>query len=162
MSCDFRELEEFRDKILGLSKESSDKFIKQETQKVASMVLAETVKRTPVGDYSGGEYACKGQGQDRTHKGNKQEGMQGGTLRRGWTMSAAKKEGNGYQVDIENQVKYASYVEYGHIKMSKGEVTGFERGHFMLTDGVNVVKTKADKMILNDLNTFLEKEINGN
>ena len=38
----------------------------------------------------------------------------GGTLRKGWTTTPVSIRGTNHNIDVINQVPYASYVEYGH------------------------------------------------
>ena len=50
-------------------------------KELAARLLAKVIKRTPVGDYSGEAYECKGKDMNFTHMGNKVSGKTGGTLR---------------------------------------------------------------------------------
>lgn len=119
---DYKEFEEFNDKIQKLSKEDTDAFIISCAKELAARLLAKVIKRTPVGQYPSGS------------------GKVGGTLRRGWTAGKSASSyvdtlkvehiGTDYVIEITNPTEYASYVEYGHrTRDHKGWVTG----KFMLT-----------------------------
>lgn len=117
-SCDFSELEELRDKMELLSGEQSRAFYEDVAKELAARLLSKVIKRTQVGNYP------------------KDSGMDGGTLRRGWTAQTQQeaeggkkdnvnvqkyvdtlqitKEGDEYVIIITNPVEYASYVEFGH------------------------------------------------
>lgn len=144
MSVDFRELEEFRDKMRAMADDKCSQFCDECTKELAGRLLAKVIKRTPVGkppeefdDKSKRKETTKIKGEDGKTRSfltadaaRYQEywaGYVGGTLRRGWTngervtniMDYAKGlpinvVSDNHRIDIINQVEYASYVEYGH------------------------------------------------
>jgi len=94
-----------------------DEFVEACAKELAARLLRMVIKRTPVGDYSGDSYNCTSGVQ---HKGHKESGKKGGTLRRGWTGSKGQASakgyaeamtvnhfGNTYVIEIINPVEYA-------------------------------------------------------
>lgn len=81
---DLKQLEEFRDRVQKVADEEQQRaFMEACAKELAARLLAKVIKRTPVGDYSGEAYECKGKDMNFTHMGNKVSGKTGGTLRRG-------------------------------------------------------------------------------
>ena len=80
---DLKQLEEFRDRVQKVADEEQQRaFMEACAKELAARLLAKVIKRTPVGDYSGEAYECKGKDMNFTHMGNKVSGKTGGTLRR--------------------------------------------------------------------------------
>ena len=144
--CDFKQLTEFTKKIEQLSDTKKDEFLQACAKELAARLLAKVVKRTPVGQYPKGS------------------GMQGGTLRRGWTGGKSAKSyadnidikhvGNTYKIDIINPVKYASYVEYGHRTANH---QGWVQGQFMLTISEEEINQSSQAILQRKLNKFLKE-----
>jgi hypothetical protein len=151
---DIEGLKEFKSKIeKNFGSDQVHLFIEQCAKELTARLIAKVVKRTPVGDYSGGAYTCaSGKG----HKGSKIPGKVGGTLRRGWTggkTSGASAYVNGlkvhyyggnYVIELVNPVEYASYVEFGH-RTRGGK--GWVEGHFMLTISEQEIQRDAPKIL---------------
>lgn len=144
MATDFRQLEEFRDKIQALSDDKCAKFCDDCTKELAGRLLAKVIRRTPVGkpptefdDKKKRKESTKVRGEDGKTRSfltadaarfqQYWSGYVGGTLRRGWTGGQQVSNANTYAqglpvnvisnthwIDIINQVEYASYIEYGH------------------------------------------------
>lgn len=74
-----------------------------------------------------------------------------GALRNAWQTSGAKKTGNDYYVQIENNQDYASYVEYG----TTGREWKWKNGAFMLTKSLNEVEKKLHNDFDNKFTKFL-------
>lgn len=74
-----------------------------------------------------------------------------GTLRLRWFLT--KPVNN--QIEIKNNVNYALAVEKGH-KMKNGR---FISGRFMLTKAMVSVTLKAEKIIKDELQAFIDKTI---
>lgn len=154
-----------------------DAFVEACAKELAARLLAEVIKRTPVGDYHGGEYECKvREGPKPIHHGRKVKGKQGGTLRRGWIAAtqAEAESGHGspkadeitaycngleishsggiYRIDIINPVEYAPYVEYGHRTASH---KGWVPGHFMLTISEQEIQKDAPRVLESKIKRFL-------
>lgn len=157
-NVDFRDLENFRQKLEeNLGGNQVDLFIEACAKELAARLLAKVIKRTPVGDYSGGSYSCAG---GKFHKGNKVPGKVGGTLRRGWTNGRNQAAnayanslkvnhfGNAFVIEIINPVEYASYVEFGH-RTRNG--AGWVEGHFMLTISEQEIERDAPRVLENKL-----------
>ena len=152
------DLKRFRNEIeKSLGANQVNAFIESCAKELAARLLAKVIKRTPVGDYSGGSYSCAG---GKSHKGSKVPGKVGGTLRRGWTGgkgSAASSYvndlkvnhvGDTYTIEIINPVEYASYVEFGH-RARGGK--GWVEGHFMLTISEQEIQANVGKILENKL-----------
>ncbi len=136
-------------KELNNLQQNTDEMLESCAKELAARLLRLVVKRTPVGDYSGGSYTCE---TGQAHKGNKVSGKTGGTLRRGWTIGEIRKEGNIYKVEIINPVEYASYVEYGHRTANH---KGWVKGHFMMTISEQELETIAPKVLEAKIKKFL-------
>ena len=141
--CDFRELQDFRDKLeKSLGSEQIDSFLESCSKELAARLLAKVIKRTPVGQYP------------------PKTGKKGGTLRRGWTGGKSQagtayanslkitKQGGAYIIEVINPVEYASYVEFGHRTRGGG---GWVEGRFMLTISENEIRNSAPTILQNKL-----------
>lgn len=137
-----------------------DKFCRIVAKELAARLLAQVIKRTPVGDYP------------------KSTGKKGGTLRRGWTAKTEEeaaeggkgdavayanalpitKSGNVYEIEIINPVHYASYVEFGH-RTRGGD--GWVQGRFMLTLSEKEVQRQSAKVVEAKLQKYLGEVFNG-
>lgn len=102
------DLTRLQNQLNKIQAENAEAFVESCAKELAARLLAKVVKRTPVGDYSGNSYTCESKQQ---HKGHKENGKKGGTLRRGWTIEEIKKEGSVYKVDAINNTEYVSYVD---------------------------------------------------
>ncbi len=118
-------------------------------KELAARLLAKVIKRTPIGDYSGNSYTCESKQQ---HKGHKENGKKGGTLRRGWTIEEIKKEGSVYKVDVINNTEYVSYVECGYRTANH---KGWVQGHFMLTISEQELQEIASRVLENEIKKYL-------
>ncbi len=88
------------------SPEVKDAFYNGCVNELAGRVLSKVKKKTPVGE---GVYAVD------PVTGKRQRIAAGGTLRPGMECRAASEgRGGTYEAKVLNNVKYASYVEYGH------------------------------------------------
>lgn len=85
--ADFKQLEQLNEKLNKLSKVDLDQFYIQAAKDLAGRLLNKVKKRTPV------VY---------------------GSLRDAWAVMPVGKRGDHYTVVVLNNLKYASYVEYGH------------------------------------------------
>lgn len=143
MAVDFRELEQFRDKVQRIGEHGAAELCNGCAKELSARLLQKSIKRTPVG-VPGMEKPDKDHmyttvtsenGKKRKFLSAEGEAYQkywggyaGGTLRRGWTANgmsgtdAVKNVGsipvnvmsNDHRIMIINQIAYASYVEYGH------------------------------------------------
>lgn len=165
-------MKKFQQELNKIKQDDVEAFIAACAKELAARLLRKVIKLTPVGDYSGTSYSCAG---GLTHKGNKIEGKDGGTLRRGWTaatheeaasgkgkssVSKGKSYANSLEINhtgnmlvivIKNPVEYASYVEYGHRKVNGGWV----KGHFMLTISEQEIQNIAPKVLESKIKKFL-------
>lgn len=106
-NANYKQLLKFKEQIEKLQEHEIDTFKRNATNEMGQRFYAKVVKRTPVGQYPAGS------------------GKVGGTLRRGWRIGQVKKITNGYEVQISNNVFYASYVNYGHRTRNGGWWTGY-------------------------------------
>ena len=76
-----------------------------------------------------------------------------GVLRRSWKTSRTKKTANGVEKEIQNNVYYAPYVNYGHRVVNRAkETVGWVVGKFMLE--------QTEKFVWKRLSELFRKEIN--
>lgn len=105
MKVDTKVLKDYRNSM-GKFKRVTDEIFMEAVYEVAGRVFRATVKNTPVDT---------------------------GFLRESWNIDDVKKKGNVYEIEISNDVEYASYVEYGHRIVRGGNTLGWKDGVFMLT-----------------------------
>jgi hypothetical protein len=158
--CDFTQLKDLQTKMQQMQKKDFEAFCEAAAKELAARLLAKVIKRTPVGKY------------------DKSSGVQGGTLRRGWTADSEEtaksggstnatayanslqitKSGDVYQIEIINPVMYSSYVEYGHrTRNHKGWVDGM----FMLTISEQELDKQAPAILEKKLMKYLGECFNG-
>lgn len=171
-TVDFKELQEFQKRLEKVTQQDLDKFYESCAEEIAARLLAEVIKRTPVGDYTvyetvtakrDSKYHKKGEKYQR--KAKVQTGKVGGTLRRSWTISEVKHNGRQFIVEVTNPVEYASYVEYGHRQtpgryvpaIGKRLKKGWVKGQFMLTISEDEVRAaiKEDGLLEKRVYAFL-------
>ncbi len=162
---DLREFEQFK-KNLQKTDDELHAFIESSAKELASRLLAKTIKRTPVGDYSK-EIEVVAQKDGKKYKKGEvykkkvnTSGLMGGTLRRGWTANEIRvlHFGNTYAVVITNNVEYASYVEFGH-RTRGGK--GWVKGVFMLTLSEKELERDAAKILEQRIKKWLEGNLDG-
>ena len=89
-----------------------------------------------------------------------------GYLRRGWRIRVLRPS-NPAVVRVENPVKYASYVEYGHRQtpgryvpaIGKRLVNGWVDGRLMLTKAAAQVEKDLPKIIDQEITNYLKTEV---
>lgn len=113
---EFGQLKEFQKQLEQIQQKELDAFLTSCTKELAARLLAQVIKRTPVGDYSGDAYISKSgkkkhrkyrtvrftaigkDGERKSISFRAKVHKKGGTLRRGWTSrtheEAAGKTGN--------------------------------------------------------------------
>lgn len=131
--CDFKELEELKDKIEKLGDKKTE-FMESCAKELAARLLRGASNKTPTGIYPPGS------------------GKVGGTLKRAWTTGEIQHIGNVYKIEIINPVEYASYVEYGHRKRNH---KGWVEGKFMMTISEQEIQTIAPKVLENKIKKLL-------
>lgn len=178
--CDFRQLEAMQKKLENMEKES-DEFCRKCAQELAARLLTLAIKRTPVGKApklngpNSVKVKVKGaDGKMRVRSFLSADaariqqywaGYTGGTLRRGWTASIPSKGSGGWEIEIINNVFYASYVEYGHRQtpgryvpaLGKQLKKAWVEGKFMLTISTKEVQRMAPKLLERKLQKFLKE-----
>ena len=119
-------LEQFRDQLEKLDVSA---FCQAAAKELAARLLRMVIKNTPVDT---------------------------GTLRSGWKASniSVKKDGDNYTVEIVNNTKYASYVEYGHRTANH---SGWVEGNFAMTMSEDKIRNTAPKILETKLNKWLRE-----
>ena len=168
-------------------------FVDSCAKELAARLLAKVTKRTPVGDYSKEIEVVAKRDSKHHKKGDtytkrvNPSGRVGGVLRRGWTSKTHEEAENGkgmptkekvmefvdsltiqhdgdlLVIKIENPVKYASYVEYGHRQkagryvpaLGKKLKQGWVQGQFMLTTSEQEIQNIAPKVLEAKIKKFL-------
>ena len=96
---------------------------------------------------------------------SKTYGGQGGTLRKNWTVSDVRKNGENYEIEVSNSTEYASYVEFGH-RQTPGRVVpaigkrlkkSWVKGKFMLTISESELQKQAPAVIEKKITEWLKK-----
>lgn len=176
--CDFRELKKLQKQFEKLSKTDIDKFCRDVAKELAARLLAKVIPRTPVGE---GSFEIK--------EGKKYTVKSGGTLRRGWTAGTESeaesgteqdpttyanslrifKFSNNYIIVVENPVKYASYVEYGHRQepgryvpaLGKRLKASWVEGKYMLTISEKELESQLPYLLERKMKKYIEECLNG-
>jgi len=99
---DFKQLQALNDRLEKLSKVDFDKFCTQAAKDIAGRLLRKVKKRTPV------VY---------------------GNLRKAWAVLPVGHRGDHYTVVVINNLRYASYVEYGHRQKPGVFIYGYWEGN---------------------------------
>ncbi len=138
--CEVKGLKDFEKKLVKLSQNQTDEFIRSCSKELAARLLAKVIERTPVGDYP------------------IKSGKKGGTLRQGWTSQLSKgfdikRTGDTYEVELINPTEYASYVEYGH---RTADHKGWVEGKFILTIAEQELAMQAPQVLENKLQKYLD------
>ena len=158
---DFKELQDFQEKLESLPDEQLQRFITATSKELAGRLIQKVQGYTLPGQYPA------------------ESGKVGGTLRRGWTgkkdMDAfayamslpVVKQGSGYLIKVINPVEYASFVEYGHRQepgrfvpaIGKRLKKGWVEGRFMLTRSEMELERDLPHIIEKKLTKFLTRTI---
>lgn len=122
---DFKELIELQ-KRLKKAQAEVPKMIEQIVDDIGNEFLAEVKTKTPNSDNN--------------------------KLKNNWKKKVSKV-GNGYQVEIYNDLEYASSVEYGH-RINGGK--GWKEGKFMMTITENDIQRRLDKIAQPHIDNMLK------
>ncbi|AVK85269.1 hypothetical protein C3943_17920 [Lysinibacillus sp. B2A1] len=131
---DLAQLKAFEKKLAKLARADFDKFCEAAAKELAARMLGKVIRRTPVAK------------------------VNGGTLRRGWTIGQVKKSGANYEIEVINSVDYAQYVEFGH-RTSNHQ--GWVNGLFMMTISADQVEQQAPAILERKLYTLLREAFDG-
>lgn len=131
MSFDVRELEKFRDDLIGI-KLNQDEILKKAVNEIALRVYRLIIKNTPVDT---------------------------GWLKENWDIGPIIKGNNSYSVEIKNGTDYVEYVEYGHRIVRDGVTVGWKDGVFMVTMSENAVSKRVDKIVQNIVEKELSRRL---
>lgn len=105
--ADFEQLKRLNDRLEKLSKVDMDVFYRAAAKDLAGRLLSKVKKRTPV------VY---------------------GTLRDAWAVMPIGHRGDHYTVVVLNNLRYASYVEYGHRQQPGRFIPGYWEGERFVYD----------------------------
>ncbi len=177
-------MKQLKKQMEKLQEQEANAFIETCAKELAARLLAELIRRTPVGDYSkeievtakrDSKYHKKG---DTYTKRVNPSGKMGGTLRRGWTSRTQEEaesgkgrptvqeardyanaleirhEGNQLVIDLVNPVEYGVYVNYGH---RTRDHKGWVPGQFMIEKSEDEIEKIAPKVLEAKLKKFLEE-----
>ena len=126
---EFGQLKEFQKQLEQIQQKELDVFLTSCTKELAARLLAQVIKRTPVGDYSGDAYISKsGKKKHRKYRtvrftatGKDGEGKsvsfrakvhkKGGTLRRGWTSKTHEEAASRNGTADPNQSEINEYLD---------------------------------------------------
>ena len=123
--ADFKELKALQQRIEKLSKVDFDRFYTEAAKDIARHLLTEVKKITPVDT---------------------------GALWRNWGVSI-EQQGNNYIITVVNDMRYASYVEYGY---RTADHKGWVEGRFMLTISIQELERMAPALLEKRLLKFLK------
>jgi len=85
-----------------------------------------------------------------------------GWLRKNWLVGKSYNNGKSFFVIVKNDVKYASYVEYGHrIFVGKTDTGKFASGKFMMTNAIQKVQEIAPTIAQRKAEQYLREKMNG-
>lgn len=175
--CDFSELEELEKKMEKLAKIDIERFCQDVARELAARLLAKVIPRTPVGE-----------GSFEMIEGKRYTIKSGGTLRRGWTANSEDEAesgsvpdattyakslkilrlGNNFVIVVENPVKYASYVEYGHRQepgryvpaIGKRLKASWVEGKYMLTISEKELESQLPALLERKMKKYIEECFN--
>ena len=133
----FDGLKEFQKIIEEMEKEKEQLMI-DTIKELAARLLRKVIKRTP---------------------------SDTGNLRRNWTVSDVRKNGENYEIEVSNSTEYASYVEFGHRQtpgrfvpaIGKRLKKSWVKGKFMLTISENELQKQAPAVIEKKITEWLKK-----
>ena len=132
-------IKDFQGKLEKFRDEGVDMLMEQSIRAAVSTFLQNVIRHTPVGDYG-------------------DTGKQGGTLRKGWNARNIKKTGDGYEVEIYNDVDYAVYREHGHLTANTDPAgRRWIRGSFMLRNTEIEMTFIMPKILEQQFNVFKKK-----
>lgn len=100
------------------------------------------------------ENFLKQQGQKVIGKTMSRTPVDTGALRASWKLGNVEQKSNSYEVEIENNQEYASYVEYGTVERE----WKYKDGVYMLTKSINDVEQKINNDFDKEFTKFLKNK----
>ena len=87
-----------------------------------------------------------------------------GDLRRSWELTGPDKKGNKFEMDLNNPLEYAKYVELGHRQepgryvpaIGKRLKADFVKGHYMLRDGTRRLEESLKPAVQKEVRKAIE------
>ena len=126
-------------------------FIDSCAKELAARLLAEVIKRTPVGDYSK-EVTVVAKRESKYHE-EAVSGSGKGDAKAYADSLKVNHFGNATVIEIVNPVEYAPYVEFGHRTRN---LKGWVEGRFMLTFSEQKIQDMAPRVLERKIKQFLE------
>ena len=126
---DISSLKDFKKSLEAFDKDR-DEILKAAINDISNRTLRLAMKRTPVDT---------------------------GFLREGWYLGPIKRNGNSYEVEVENNTEYAEYVEYGHRQVINGVTLGWTKGQFMLTISINLIEEEIENIVNRSLSNSISR-----
>lgn len=150
--ADMQDLKRLERQLKNMESKKNDEFLRYLTRDLARISLETVIFRTPVIS---------------------------GVLRRGWTggvevspavylaSKSVTKKGNEYKIILKNDVKYASYVEYGHRQevgrfipdLGKRLKKPWVEGQYMCQKTIAQVRARYPSIALRNLDRFLKENL---
>lgn len=88
----------------------------------------------------------------------KSSGKTGGTMRRGWTTTPMRTEGDRVEIDEINPVEYAPYVDYGHRTANH---KGWVPGRHITQKAINLMQKNGQKIVDRHVERMLREVFGG-
>jgi len=136
-----RDIKRLQQSLELLRDKEVDRLMRASVRALAAEFIRSVKKRTPVGK----------------HPPN--SGKRGGTLRRGWNLRNLHKTEDGYEIEIYNDIEYASFVEHGHMTRSSpdGPPPRWVEGRHMLKNTGTEITFRVEEILEKELLKFLDK-----
>lgn len=178
---DTRELKKFQAQLQQIAApKERQRFYEDCLKELAARFLRKVIKRTPVGKGQYEVVRSENGGVEKYKRGKRKGKVKfkriagGGTLRRGWSIwlkdaIRVQKVGSTYQIELVNNTKYASYVEYGHYQtpgryvpaIGKQLKKSWVEGKFCMTLSAREVEDAAPAILQRKIQRYFEEKING-
>ena len=142
VSVNTKELEALCKKLEGFDSDKKDQFLEAAAKDLAARFIVIVKRATP---------------------------KDTGTLRRGWTggkdtsetacasASPVRRNGQTYTITVENNVEYASYVEYGH--RTRG--SGYVKPQYYVKRSEQAFEPHVPRFLQKKLDQFMKETFNG-
>lgn len=181
MKCDIdiSQLKHFQQRIEKMAKKQEiDALCEKIAKDLAARLWRKIVKRTPVGENRYIDMLVWGKKKDGSARVVKNKDgtpklkptvvYSGGTLKKNWRVSESAKKMNIIEVEVYNNIFYASYVEYGHRQtpgryvpaIGKKLKNSWTDGKFMMTTSVAEIRQSSNQIAEKYLVDYLRRMLN--
>lgn len=175
INVDMRELEMFKNQ-LGKNINMSAVYDRTLSE-LAARLLRKVIERTPVGkdsyvellvwrkDKNGNARVVRQKDDSSKARTAPVKTYSGGTLKKNWFAGTVSRVAGLYEINVYNNIYYASYVEYGHRQrrgryvpaIGKRLVKSWVNGRFMMTISAKEIKQIAPALIQKRIEEYLRK-----